>query len=618
MADVPPNDAELDELLDSALEEFSTPAPPPPPRAGAKPAASAAPAAANAAGAAGSASFEDEFMRQLTQGMEDMLKGSSGEAGSGSDSEMRSAFDQLLKQMGSLPGDLGAAQQEPAAPTGEAADGEPASFQDKIKATMDKLKESADQADADAGADLGGAGMMEELMRQLDQAGDDPQLDSLVDDVIGQLMSKEVLQQPLRDLDAAYPKYLAENKDSLSADELRRYEKQHGCIREILALFGELDDDAANDPRVVDLLQKMQDCGQPPSELLKLLAPDMELDGDGNVKVPEAPNCTVINYCGACVQDRLLQHGWLADLAARPQAARGWDADSLRRLYAYQSERLQARRQRVAALRAQIQAREQQIAAARRVCSELAERVGARQVELLEHERGPAAQLERDALEASEAAGKSAAQQQRASAMLRADRRTLADALCEVVGLQLAPPASGGDVFSGMDAQARLFGLPWPSTDDWAKYPSDYINACVSHCVQVFSVLAHYLHLRLPFEIVKRRSSLFIRPSLREADGGEAGPGEAALSVGDANRASFVVGLGMLFYDVAYMCHRQGVRVATEHITEVIGNLRQAVVALADRENEARLRLPFTLDVYAVVQEVLKMYAASGDAEADA
>ncbi|KAJ2715727.1 Peroxisome chaperone and import receptor, partial [Coemansia spiralis] len=103
MADLPPNDAELDELLDSALEEFSTPAPPPP-RTTAKPAAAAAPAAAsstNAGGnAGGSAGFEDEFMRQLTQGMEGLLKGSDGGSGSAEDSEMRTALDQLLKQMG--------------------------------------------------------------------------------------------------------------------------------------------------------------------------------------------------------------------------------------------------------------------------------------------------------------------------------------------------------------------------------------------------------------------------------------------------------------------------------------------------------------------------------------
>ncbi|KAJ1726537.1 hypothetical protein LPJ61_005122, partial [Coemansia biformis] len=201
----------------------------------------------------------------------------------------------------------------------------------------------------------------------------------------------------------------------------------------------------------------------------------------------------------------------------------------------------------------------------------------------------------------------------RVRALLRKDRRTLADALCEVVGLQLAPPASSGDVFSGMDAQARLFGLPWLGTDDWAKYPNDYINACVSHCTQVFSVLAHYFHLRLPFAISKRGSSLFIRPNWREVDAGE-----ATLSIGDANRASFVVGLSMLLYDVAFMCHRQGVRVPVEQIADVVDNLRQAVVVLASRENEARQRLPFTLDVYAVVQEVLKMYTRAGDADSGA
>ncbi|KAJ1730986.1 Peroxisome chaperone and import receptor [Coemansia biformis] len=310
MTDVPPSDAEFDELLDSALEEFSTPAPAPRPKPAAAPAASTD--AARASGAArkdDGGSFEDEFMRQLTQGMEDMLKNSAPELdGAAGESEMRSALDQLLKQMGSLQGDLGAMPQDPPAPGPAAAAAvgseaptgstepegstEPASFQDKIKATMDKLKDSANQADA-ASDDLGGADMMEELMRQLDQAGDDPKLDSLVDDVIGQLMSKEVLQQPLKELDAAYPAYLEKNKDVLPADELRRYRQQHEYIRQLLELFGQTDDDAVNDPRTVELMQKMQDCGQPPNELLKLLAPDMELDDTGNVKVPEAPNCTI-------------------------------------------------------------------------------------------------------------------------------------------------------------------------------------------------------------------------------------------------------------------------------------------------------------------------------------
>ncbi|KAJ2358942.1 Peroxisome chaperone and import receptor [Coemansia sp. RSA 2618] len=292
MANVPPNDAELDELLDSALEEFTAPSPKPKTEPKAEPAPSTQkPAGDETPG------FEDEFVRQLTQGMEDMFKNSAAGGNEADEREMRNMLDQLLKQMGPLPSDSTAPPAKDAAeavPKVEPTDKEePQSFQDKIKATMDKLKESADQADAESG-DMGEMGMMEELMRQLDQTGDDPQLDSLVDDVIGQLMSKDVLEQPLKDLDAAYPKYLVTNKASLSAEEFQRYTQQHEYIKEILKLFAASEGDAVNDPRIVELMQKMQDCGQPPNELLKLLAPDMELDEKGEVKVPEAPNCTIM------------------------------------------------------------------------------------------------------------------------------------------------------------------------------------------------------------------------------------------------------------------------------------------------------------------------------------
>ncbi|KAJ1830354.1 Peroxisome chaperone and import receptor [Coemansia sp. RSA 2711] len=293
MTDVPPNDAELDELLDSALEDFIT-EPSPKPKSPA-PDTAAVPAREPTADDKG---FEDEFVRQLTQGMEDMFKNSSS---TGDEAEMRTMLDQLLGQMGSLSAaDTGTSPAPPPAATSSAEKPaaateptEPGTFEDKIKATMSKLKESADRADAES-SDTG-MGMLEELMQQLEQAGDDDNgMGSLVDDVIGQLMSKEVLQQPLRELDAAYPKYLETHKQTLSSEDYGRYQQQHEYVKQILGLFAECKDDSVNDPRIVELLQKMQDCGQPPNELLKLLAPEMELDEKGEVKAPEMPNCTIM------------------------------------------------------------------------------------------------------------------------------------------------------------------------------------------------------------------------------------------------------------------------------------------------------------------------------------
>ncbi|KAJ2827617.1 hypothetical protein IWW50_001803 [Coemansia erecta] len=294
-------------------------------------------------------------------------------------------------------------------------------------------------------------------------------------------------------------------------------------------------------------------------------------------------------YCGACVQDRVCQHEWLDDVVGRGavQNTPGeWSASSLHQLYEYQARRLQARRARVAELRARIREREQQIAAAQQRHRELGELSRSRRAQLQES-RAEQGVVERGRV-------------QRVEAELRTDRLVLASALCSVVGLRVVE----SDVFAGVDERARLFGLPWPGTDDWNKYPADYVNACVSHCVHVFSVLAHYLHLHLPFSILKRGSRLFIRPNWRLADARE-----AALSIDDSNRASFVAGLGMLFYDIAYMCHRQGVRVPVEQVADVVENMRLAVLAQGEPANEARMRLPFALDIYAVVQEVMRMYA---------
>ncbi|KAJ1966045.1 Peroxisome chaperone and import receptor [Dipsacomyces acuminosporus] len=337
MSNLPPKDDELDGLLDDAFEQFT--AAPPKPKASSIPAAAKAGAsmaerkpAADVAAATDAATdspasgLEEEFARQLAKGMEDLLKDTSalGGDGAGDSEQVQAALDQLLKQMSSLQADLGidsaltgaetkdkgvgrsaagtatsqeaAAGSKPADAETQGGAEEPMSFQNKIKATMDKLKESSDRVEAETAGGLGveGMDMMEELMRQIDQAGDDGQLDSLVDDVIGQLMSKDILYQPLKDLDVEYPKYLAKNKDTLPAEEYERYEKQHSYVREIIAQFDASKDGTANDPKIVELMQKMQDCGQPPNELLKVLAPDMELDASGQAKIPEAPNCNIM------------------------------------------------------------------------------------------------------------------------------------------------------------------------------------------------------------------------------------------------------------------------------------------------------------------------------------
>ncbi|KAJ2413762.1 hypothetical protein GGI10_002843 [Coemansia sp. RSA 2530] len=333
-------------------------------------------------------------------------------------------------------------------------------------------------------------------------------------------------------------------------------------------------------------------------------------------------------YCGQCVRDRMCQHDWVLELAndAGGGSKRAPSSTCTMQLYEYQTDRLRAGYQRVAALKAQVRARQQLVAEAQQRLGDAARSLAERRAQLQEFKLGEAARAEKAMFEAKSTGSKKAAQVAKVSGTLRKDRRILANALCQVVGLQTAGAAAQNlgiedddeddEVFflnMDMDDRKRLFGLPWPGHEDWAKYPNDYINACVGHCIHIFSVLAHYLHLDLPFHISKRGSSLYIRANWRDVD-----VGEAALSIGDSNTASFVVGLSMLFFDIAYLCHRQGVRVVAERITDAVDNMRQAVLSLAERENEIRQRAPLELELYSVVQEVMKMYEHAGRKESEA
>lgn len=89
------------------------------------------------------------------------------------------------------------------------------------------------------------------------------------------LLSAEILLPSLKDLVEKYPKYLQDNAEKLSAADKEKYEKQFVLIKEVVE---ELEKEKATDSTevkkerfniVLDKMQKMQDLGQPPAELLR-------------------------------------------------------------------------------------------------------------------------------------------------------------------------------------------------------------------------------------------------------------------------------------------------------------------------------------------------------------
>jgi len=101
---------------------------------------------------------------------------------------------------------------------------------------------------------------------------------AFLDSVMQQLLSKEVLYEPMRDIGEKYPEWLAANEGRLPAEEVRRYREQHRHLQRLLKQYEEAPDDF---DAVVGMLQEMQACGQPPQEILKDLAPDLQLGPGG-------------------------------------------------------------------------------------------------------------------------------------------------------------------------------------------------------------------------------------------------------------------------------------------------------------------------------------------------
>ncbi|BGP54286.1 hypothetical protein JCM8202_000718 [Rhodotorula sphaerocarpa] len=206
------------------------------------------------------------------------------------------------------------------APTPAAAPAAPANFQDAIAASMSKLRDSSSTADASRAASSAGPGaagggdaagtaaMLAQLAglpggaAGLEGLDSDEGLQGMLDDMMKQLMSREMLYEPLKELADKYPPYLSAHGASLSSTDRDRFEKQRVIVCEIVAAFEEPGADhdpeaklsaeeeqkrAERTERVVELVAKMNECGAPPSEIMGEMPPGMELGPDGAPKIPE-------------------------------------------------------------------------------------------------------------------------------------------------------------------------------------------------------------------------------------------------------------------------------------------------------------------------------------------
>jgi len=155
-------------------------------------------------------------------------------------------------------------------------------FQDTIKQAVNKLKESESSLQAD-GKSPNTAPNFEALLSSLGDfgSGDDKELAGLLENMMGELMGKPILYEPLSELAQGFPSYLANPPSPLSDQDRKRYDLQLSCVRRILAVFDQAgydDKDAKSRQKIGDLMAEMQSYGSPPSELMGPI-PDLSEEG---------------------------------------------------------------------------------------------------------------------------------------------------------------------------------------------------------------------------------------------------------------------------------------------------------------------------------------------------
>lgn len=180
---------------------------------------------------------------------------------------MQAQFEDIFKQIAASEG-----TSDPVVPSGSAnsapqASTEDASFQDTIRRTMERMQTSGEQATA-AAASGGGDDFMSEMLKQLSSGdlgglggdGSEEEFSKMLMGMMEQLTNKEILYEPMKELDDKFPAWLAKNRGTTPKEDLKRYEEQQTVVREIVAKFEEKtysDSNAADREFIVDKMQRV-------------------------------------------------------------------------------------------------------------------------------------------------------------------------------------------------------------------------------------------------------------------------------------------------------------------------------------------------------------------------
>ncbi|KAF9182529.1 succinate dehydrogenase assembly factor 2 [Haplosporangium sp. Z 767] len=104
-------------------------------------------------------------------------------------------------------------------------------------------------------------------------------------------------------------------------------------------------------------------------------------------------------------------------------------------------------------------------------------------------------------------------------------------------------------------------------TGYFENYDRDEINTTIENVIHMMTLVACYLGIKLPFDTVTRHSRYYIKAAFT------AGSKRTPLFLSDDNLLLFAAGIAHLNYNIAYLCHSQGVHITLANAANTLENL---------------------------------------------
>ncbi|CAI0418137.1 unnamed protein product [Linum tenue] len=184
-------------------------------------------------------------------------------------------------------------KQMAAATAGDSSTGHVAEALDKLREQTKEAVKGMESVTSDSKGDDKDVAM-EAWVKQFEELASTQDMESLVESMMQQLLSKEILHEPMKEIEGRYPIWLKDHESSLSRTEYERYSQQYELIKVLNQVY---ENDPNNYTKITDLMQKMQECGQPPDEIVRELAPDLDLASLGQITpemIESQQNCSIM------------------------------------------------------------------------------------------------------------------------------------------------------------------------------------------------------------------------------------------------------------------------------------------------------------------------------------